>query len=319
MTTAQRNAIAPGNNANEGLLIYNTDNDCVEFWDTKNTTAGINGFWNSTCKWCEDVYIYAGSSNGNNFHTQAGSPNRPKKWCVFVNAGVTLGASGTSATALTFASLPAGSTVQLFNNGTIVGGGGNGGQGGQERDAICGGDSPGGNGAGGGDAIVTSATVAVAIVNTGIIGGGGGGGGGGAGGCRSNGGGAGGGGGVAFGAGGGSNNGGQRVTGICLGGCTAAPTSQVGNPGTPTTGGLGGCSNGNSGSGCTITASNGGCGGNGGNLGVNGANGTGTTCGTLLGGAQFGIGGTAGQALRGNGSGSYLTNTGGTVFGISTP
>ncbi len=319
MTTAQRDAIAPGANQNEGLIIYNTTNDCVEFWDTKPTTTPVNGFWNSMCKWCEDVYVYSTNSNGNNFHTQAGNPNRPKKWCVYVNSGVTLGAGGVSATALSFASLPAGSTVYLFNYGSIIGGGGNAGGGGQERDAFCGGDTPGGSGAVGGDAIATSSTVQVSIMNYGLIGGGGGGGGGGAGGCRSNGGGGGGGAGIAAGGGGGGNNGGQKACNFLCLSCCGAPASNPGGAGSAFGGGTGGCSNGNSGGGCSFSGSNGGCGGNGGALGVGGASGTGTTCGTLLGGAQFGVGGPPGQALRGNGSGSYLTNSGGTVFGISTP
>lgn len=322
MTTAQRDAIAPGASQNEGLIIYNTTTDCVEFWDTKPTTTPLNGFWNSMCKWCEDVYIYSSNSNGNNFYAQAGSPNRPKKWCVYVNAGVTLGASTTGGTALSFASLPAGSTVYLYNYGSIIGGGGNGGGGGQERDASCGGDTPGGTGGVGGDAIVSSATVSVSVTNFGIIGGGGGGGGGGAGGCRSNGGGGGGGAGIAAGGGGPGNNGGHRASGTICTSCSAAPASTAGNVAftpTSTTGGSGGCSNGNAGGGCLYSGSNGGCGGNGGNIGANGANGTGTTCGTLLGGAQFGNGGGAGQAIRGNGGGSYITNSGGTIYGFSTP
>ncbi|MFN8322890.1 MAG: hypothetical protein U0T74_09550 [Chitinophagales bacterium] len=322
MTTSQRNAIVV-NAAREGLLIFNTDNDCFEWWDTKNTTGGVPGFWNSLCKWCEDVYVYSANSNGNNFSTQVGSPTVPKKWCVYVNAGVTLGASSQGGVALSFAGLPGGSEVTLYNNGSIIGGGGNGGNGGQESDAFCQGDAPGTNGQNGGDAIVSSGTVKVFVINTGLIAGGGGGGGGGSGGCRAWGGGGGGGRGIPGGNGGGGPGGGgtKASGGICTSCTNSGCSSNPGTAGNAVTFGNGGCGTGNSGGGCFASAYNGGCGGNGGNYGAAGVNGNGATCGTIFSaGGSFGNGGNGGRALNGNGGGCSISNiSGGSYVGAVTP
>ncbi|HOZ89467.1 MAG TPA: hypothetical protein PLU85_01240 [Bacteroidia bacterium] len=316
MTTAQRNAILPLTAADEGLMIYNLTEHCINWWDTRPNSAGVPGFWNSQCQPCMDYFEYTASSNGNNFNTQAGSPVGPKTFCVTVKAGVTLGASAMSGDALNFGALPAGSKVILHNYGQIRGGGGKGGNGGSERDVtVCGVDAPATAGSDGGDAIVTSAGVQVTVYNYGTIASGGGGGGGGSGGCRSNGGSGGGGAGIPAGGGGLSPNTGGRASGGLCNVCTLAPASLAGANGTITNGGLGTCSQGNAGGGCSSLGFNGGCGGNGGGPGVNGNTGVGLSCGTAIAAA----GGNAGFALQGNGSGSFIVNVTGTFLGIVSP
>ena len=316
MTTAQRDAILPLTAADEGLMIYNLTEHCINWWDTRPNSAGAPGFWNSQCQPCMDYFEYTASSNGNNFNTQAGSPVGPKTFCVTVKAGVTLGASAMSGDALNFGSLPAGSKVILHNYGQIRGGGGKGGNGGSERDAtVCGVDAPATAGSDGGDAIVTSAGVQVTVYNYGTIAAGGGGGGGGSGGCRSNGGSGGGGAGLPAGAGGLSPNVGGRASGGLCNVCTLAPASLAAGNGTLTTGGLSSCSQGNAGGGCTALGFNGGCGGNGGGPGAIGNGGFGPSCGT----AAAAPGGNPGLALQGNGSGSFIVNVTGTFFGLVNP
>lgn len=312
LTNAERDAIT--GTIPEGLSIYNKEIDCPEWFDTKADPPGgpTGGFWNNSCYWCENVYAYNSNNNGNNFHVQSGSSVRPQKWCVWINSGVTLGATTQGGTALDFSALPAGSTVTIYNYGIIRGGGGNGGSGGQESDAYCQSDADATPGSNGGNAIVTSSNVRIIIFNYGEISGGGGGGGGGAGGCRSSGGSGGGGAGIPGGLGGAQSPGTKRANG---GICTSCPTSNfgsTGNPGTSTTGGLGTSSSGNSGTGCTVgTVYNGGTGGNGGGLGSAGGNGNGNTCGTIFsGGSSWKIGGNSGFALQGNGSGSAIVNSG---------
>ena len=321
MTTAERNAIAVSA-AREGLLIYNTDNDCFEWWDTKATAGAGSGFWNSLCRWCEDAYTYSSSNNGNNFFVQAGSPTAAKKWCVYVNSGVTLGANTAGGTALNFSSLPGGSEVVVYNSGTIIGGGGNGADGGQESDAICSGDGGGGTGQNGGDAIGTSSSVKVFVINYGFIAGGGGGGGGGSGGCRARGGGGGGGRGIpGGGAGSGATSGGRKANGTFCTGCTSSGASaNPGNAGSGAAPGTGGCGTGNSGGGCFSGAYNGGCGGSGGGYGAAGGNGNGGTCGSIFSsGGAWGNGGAAGFALRGNSAGCAISNIGGSYIGTVQP
>ncbi len=321
MTTAQRNSIVV-NAAREGLLIYNTDNDCFEWFDTRPTYNGGAGFWNSLCEWCQDVYIYSVNSNGNNFQSQAGNPTAAKKWCVYVNAGVTLGASTQGGTALNFGTLPGGSEVVLYNSGTIMAGGGNGAYGAHESDAFCASDGNAGDGGTGGDAITSSATVKVTVYNYGTVAGGGGGGGGGSGGCRARGGGGGGGRGLPGGlAGPGATTGGSKASGGICTSCTSSGASATnGTAGTTLAFGLGGCGTGNSGGGCFYSGYNGGCGGNGGGLGTAGANGNGNTCGSIISsGGAFGLGGVAGRAINGNTGGSSITNIGGAYYGIVVP
>ncbi|MCS6934430.1 MAG: hypothetical protein NZM35_04670 [Chitinophagales bacterium] len=321
LTTAQRDAM--GINLTEGLMIYNITNDCIEFWDTKYAQPGGNGFWNNLCRHCEETYVYTASNNGNNFHVQAGSPSIPRRWCVYVNTGVTLGASAPGGVALSFSGLPAGSEVVLYNSGTIIGGGGNGGHGAQESDALCMSDGNAGDGQAGGAAILSSPTVKVTVINMGVIGGGGGGGGGGSGGCRARGGGGGGGRGIPGGNGGAAPTvGGQKATGVTCTSCTSAGASaNNGNPGNALAPGTGGCGTGNSGGGCLYSGYNGGCGGTGGDLGAAGSNGSGSTCGSLISsGGAFGLGGPGGPALNGNGGGCTLVNvSGGVSYGVVIP
>ncbi len=95
-------------------------------------------------------------------------------WFVNVAPGVVIGSTSTTTPAFDSGSFPAGSSLQLTNNGTITGRGGEGGAG----SAQCG--SPGSAGGTGGPAMQTR--VATTLANNGSIwGGGGGGGGGGAG------------------------------------------------------------------------------------------------------------------------------------------
>lgn len=317
LTTAQRDAMTA--TIPEGLHIYNTDNDCLEFFDTSADPPGgpTGGFWNSYCRWCENVYAYNANSNGNDFNAQAGYPSEARQWCVWINPGVTLGSTSASGIALNFSGLPGGSEVTVYNYGTVVGGGGRGGDGGQESDGVCAGDNGGATGNGGGTAIYTSSGVKVKVFNYGIVAGGGGGGGGGSGGCRSAGGGGGGGRGIPGGGGGAgwtTSSGWKACGGICTS-CCGSPGSSGGWGGTSGAAGGGNCSFGNSGGGCFYSGYNGGCGGNGGNWGTAGAGGTGGTCG----GAGAGGGGAAGYALRGSGGGSSITNKGGTYYGPVQP
>ncbi|MCX7769296.1 MAG: hypothetical protein N2110_09805, partial [Flavobacteriales bacterium] len=317
MTTAQRDAM--GVNLPEALMIYNTTTDCFEFWDTRFSVPGGNGFWNSLCDHCQNLYVYNTNSNGNNFFIQAGSPSIARRWCVYVNPGVTLGAASPGGVALDFSGLPGGSQVILYNYGSIVGGGGSGGNGGQESDGICpAGDTPGGGGQAGGAAILSNGTVRVIVYNYGLIAGGGGGGGGGSGGCRSRGGGGGGGRGIPGGnAGLAPTSGGEKASGFGCLSCTSAGAGATnGTAGSPSAPGTGGCSTGNSGGGCLYSGYNGGCGGNGGDYGAPGANGTGGNCGS----APAGWGGAGGPALNGNGGGASLTNyAGGVHYGSVIP
>lgn len=317
MTTAQRDAIS--GTIPEGLHLYNISNDCLEFFDTKSDPPGgpTGGFWNSYCHWCENTYAYNANSNANDFNAQVGYPTKAQKWCVWINAGVTLGANTQSGIALNFSGLPGGSEVVVYNYGTVVGGGGNAGGGGQESDGVCAGDNGGGTGAAGGTAIFTSAAVQVQVFNYNIVAGGGGGGGGGSGGCRSAGGGGGGGRGIPGGIGGGgwtTSSGWKACGGICTS-CCGSPGSSGGFGGSSGAAGTGNCSYGNSGGGCFYSGYNGGCGGNGGNWGTAGGGGGGGNCGS----APAGGGGAAGFALRGSGGGSSITNYGGTYYGPVQP
>lgn len=318
LTTAQRDAMT--GTIPEGLHIFNTTSKCLEFFDTSFDPAGgpIGGFWNSYCYYCENSYAYNANSNGNDFNAQVGSPSKAQKWCVYVYSGITLGATTPGGIALNFANLPGGSSVILYNYGTIVGGGGNGGAGGQESDAVCAGDNAAAAGSAGGPAINTSPGVRVQVLNYGTIAGGGGGGGGGSGGCRSAGGGGGGGRGIPGGNGGNgwTTASGYRACGTFCTSCCGCPGSNPGGAGSAGAFGTGGCSLGNSGSGCTASGSNGGCGGDGGGYGAAGAGGTGTTCA----GAPSASGGAGGNSLRGNGGSSSLTNYGsGVSFGTVIP
>jgi hypothetical protein len=94
----------------------------------------------------------------------AGYPSAPVYLQVRVSAGVTLSASSPASAAFSTSGLPAGSLVELVNEGTIHGAGG---------DGACGGA---GDGEDGGDAIRMTVDMAIDTSSGGIYGGGGGGG-----------------------------------------------------------------------------------------------------------------------------------------------
>lgn len=318
LTTTQRDAM--GTTLTEGLLIYNTTNDCFEFWDTKSTPSGGNGFWNSLCQWCKNVVVINSNQTGYNLNTALGGA-RAENYCVYINSGVTLQAAGNgggSSTAgnpgFNASTMPSGSYVYLYNYGNILAGGGNGGQGADESDAVCNGDDPGGSGGTGGHAIVAGSNAPVVVFNYGLIRAGGGGGGGGAPGCCAAGGGGGGGAGTPAGTGG-AGRFSQCTSGfVCT--CGRNCTSTAGNAGAATTAGTGGagCSTGSTG--CpTCNGRNAATGGTGGTPGVAGSAG-----GYIGDAATQGAGGGAGLALKTNGSGSSITTmSGGTTTGSTGP
>ena len=310
VTIAQRDAIS---SPAEGLLVFNTENDCFEFWDTRYSPGGAGGFWNSLCQWCEEVVIISSNQTGYNMNTAV--TGKAKSYCVYVNSGVTLQASSNGSSNGTAgnpgfdaSTMPSGASITLFNSGTILAGGANGGRGGQESDAVCTGDANGTNGGQGGHAILTSSSVPVRVINYGSIHAGGGGGGGGGAACCAAGGGGGGGAGTPGGSGGGNNTT-QCASGLV---CTCGSTSSSGgNAGGSTTGGTGGGGANRGATACTCDGNGAGSGGTGGGRGIAGFIGNG--------GQRLGSGGAAGYALNGNGSGSSLSNQGGTVSGSVVP
>ncbi len=323
LTTVQRDAM--GNTLTEGLLIYNTTNDCFEWWDTKSAPAGGNGFWNSLCKWCESVVIITTNQTGFNLNSYLGGA-LAQNYCVYINAGVTLQAAGNGGgsgaaggAGFDASTMPAGASITLYNYGSILAGGGNGGYGGRESDLVCSGDICPQTGGAGGHAILTNSSVPIRAFNYGIIRGGGGGGGGGGTGCCAASGGGGGGAGTPPGSGGAGQTSSCTQGFVCTS-CSRNATSAAGSPGTALTGGgPGGGSNSGS-TGCpTCNGRNAQSGGNGGVNAVagnaGGTSGDGTACGNGAGAA----GGGAGQSLRGNGSGSSLSNISGTVTGAVSP
>ncbi|MBL7779021.1 MAG: hypothetical protein JNK66_12115 [Chitinophagales bacterium] len=318
LTTTQRDAM--GNVLAEGLMIYNTTNDCLEWWDTKATPNGGNGFWNSVCDYCQNTVIITSNQTGYNLNTALGG-GKSENYCVYIQSGVTLQAAGNGGTSgaagnpgFNASTMPSGAKIKLFNYGTILAGGGNGGIGARESDGICQGDLAAGVGGAGGHAILTNAGVAVTVFNYGTIRAGGGGGGGAGAGCCSAGGGGGGGAGTPAGSGGAGSC--YNCTGGTICGCgNRTGCSGAGAAGGVFTAGTGGVGAGSSSSGCSGN-SNGGTGATGGVPGVAGSN---QTTGCCVGGCAGAVGGAAGLALQGNGSGSSLSNLGGTVTGSVNP
>lgn len=319
MTTVQRDAM--GIVLTEGLLIYNTTNECFEYWDTQATPiAGSNGFWNSLCNHCENIVIINTNQTGFNLNSYVGG-GQAEHYCVYVQAGVTLQAAGNGGggsaagnPGFNASTMPSGAKITLFNYGNILAGGGNGGVGAREGDAVCQGDNAAGAGGAGGHAIVTVPGVPVTVYNYGVIRAGGGGGGGAGAGCCSAGGGGGGGAGTPAGQGGAGNCYNCTAGFVCgCGGRTGC--SAAGNAGTALTAGTGGGGAGSAASACSGNA-NGGTGANGGVNGVAGGN-QGTGC--CSGGCAGALGGAAGLALQGNGSGSSMNNISGTVTGAINP
>jgi hypothetical protein len=199
---------------------------------------------------------------------------------VTITGGVVVGSTSPTIPAFdTGAFPPVGSTVQLTNNGTIVGAGGNGGSGG-----VCSPVIPAVSGSSGGPAVRAQIPLSLAN-NGGIWGGGGGGGGGGAGGTGPF---------SVFLAGGGG--GGGAGTG---GGGAAGPGASAGSPGTASAGGAGGA-------GVVIGGGSGGSGGNGGGPGLGGSNGTAGNASTCAAAGAGGAAGAAGAVVVGN---SFVTWT----------
>ncbi len=320
MNTAQRDAI-PVSTARQGLLIYNTDNNCFEYFNTSANPLGLGGFWDNLCEHCEQVVIVSANQTGFNLNAYIGGATA-KTYCVYVQTGVTLQAAGNGGGSgvagnpgFNATTMPTGAKVILYNRGNILAGGGNGGQGGREGDGVCQGDNDGQAGGRGGDAIITNAQVPIKVYNYGTIRAGGGGGGGGRGGCCSAGGGGGGGAGTPAGSGGAGNSASCVRGFIC--GCSGVATSGAGAAGTALTGGVGAGGACSGGSGCPGTGS--GCGspgGTGGVPGVAGNNGS-TVNGCCAGGCNAGAGGGAGLAIQGNASGSSLFNYGTVTGGVN--
>jgi hypothetical protein len=128
------------------------DNDCNSLIDSQDLA-------------CFDVVIDITSSVSNvNVATLAGSPSVAVDVLVNIASGVTVDSPNTSNPALTTHGLPAGSTVQIINEGTIHGRGG---------DGAC---EEEGAGEDGGDAIQANVPVTIDNSNGAIYGGGGGGG-----------------------------------------------------------------------------------------------------------------------------------------------
>ena len=291
LTTVQRNTIT---NPPDGLHVYNTDEHCLNIFDSTNQV------WNCYCFDCQTVIINitASACRVDFYYTYA--RNAPaKKYIINIFPAVTLSGCGAGDTALSFSSMPFNAVITINNNGTIAGSGGKGGNGVISlpivtftcisQVALA---TPGQTG---GAAISAKTGVLVTVNNYGIISGaGGGGGGGGLAGQFTNvsgGGGGGGGAGISVGTGG---NAGGLLGNVSSGVCSIDNQGMTaGLPGTITTGGPGG---------------------NGGIPGNPGANGGGRA---LPGNnAPNASGGAAGKAISG-GSGNSIVNIGtGQTLGV---
>jgi hypothetical protein len=198
---------------------------------------------------------------------------QPGTWIVSIASGVVIGSGSTGTPAFDTGTFPAGSTLQLTNNGTITGRGGAGGSGG----AGCVAGSVGGAGGTG-----LQARLATVLTNNGSIRGGGGGGGGGAG--RS------GGQAGSFGGGGGGAGAGLIASSGGAGGSASTSGSAGGSSGLDAAG-----AGGAGGSAFGVSAASGGAGGG---PGLAGSSGDGSIC------AGGGAAGAAGSAVLGN---SFIT------------
>jgi hypothetical protein len=237
-------------------------------WNAVNVGYVKNGgTWNAVFK---RNYEYTVSSNTTNINLNSLATSLgwggtlPIVFTLTINSGVSLGSSSTSNPALLISSFPAGTEINIINNGYIVGAGGAGGNG-RWRTA---GDA----GSNGGDAL--SIAYATNITNNGTIGGGG----------------VGGGGGCAFDkwSGGGGGGGAGYVVGAAAQGATGDGRG-ISSAGTLTTGGARGTPYAIGGSGNGY----GWYGGVGGSLGQNG----------LVGNGDYIYGGGSGYAFYGLGAG----------------
>ncbi len=222
--------------------------------------------------------------NANNFNlwnylvtNSLATPGQPGSWNVTIASGVVIGSTSTGTPAFDTGAFPSGSTLQIVNNGTIVGAGGAGGAGqSYASGSTCMTLPPVGIGSAGG--IGFRAQPALTLANNGSIWGGGGGGGGG--GAKLSG---------AGGGGGGGGAGSIAGAGGAVG--TGGSGGQAGAMGTLSAGGAGGVGQ---------TATNtGGTGGAGAGPGLAGSTG-GAGC------SAGGTGGAAGAAVSGN---SFVTWT----------
>lgn len=276
MTSEQRNAIS---NPPNGLHIFNTDERCLNFYDSVYQT------WTCYCTGdtCHQttIRIFPGCSIDFKATYYAKFPGITK-FILLIEVGDTLYGCGNAA--LNFSTMTTLANIKIINRGVIIGYGGGGGGGATGNTGSC--IRNAGPGGQGGHAIATTNGILVTVDNYGfIVAGGGGGGGGGSTGADIYGGGGGGGTGIANVSGG--NGGGITFSGP-FGSCgTVNKIAQDGMPGTNTTGGSGGSG-----------ANGGGNGGKGGDLGQQGQSGTGT---------NPGAGGMPGKAI-GGGAGNIINN-----------
>ncbi len=292
LTNIQRNAIT---NPPNGLHIYNTDEHCLNYYDS------VYAIWNCYCADCQTVVINIGMGYdvcNLDFYNQYAKYAPAKKYIINLPEDTYINGCNPGDTALSFANMPSGTTVVINNHGFILGAGGKGGNGQIEQGVgTCASvfPIPAEAGKPGGAAIVTKTGVQITVYNYGVVAGGGGGGGGSNKGATSgNGGGGGGGAGFVYGPGG---TGGGFFAQVCGPfGCGPCFPNIVAQPGATSTNLVPG----NGGAGF-----NGGpAGGNGGNRGQAGQNGNLTS------------GGGAGKAL-GGGSGNSIINLGsGQSFGL---
>ena len=277
LTTAQRNDI---NNPPNGLHIFNSDERCLNYYDTANQV------WNCYCAECKTVVINITTNQQNLDFYDLVQNNPSPKYVVNISPGVTISASTAGGDAFIFTTMTFPAAITINNYGTIIGAGGAGGRGniaGSFGLFTCAGISST-SGQNGGAAIVTEAGVAITVKNYGLIAGGGGGG----------------------------NPGSNGASGYAGGGGGGAG-SIAGNGG----GGAGYYSQGQFGCSLNISGFGGITGSSA--TGGNGGAGTGTGTAGADGGARgtaASPGGAGGKAIRG-GSGNSITNFGGgQYFGL---
>ena len=285
LNTQQRDAIT---NPPDGLHIYNTDEHCLNYYDSTISK------WNCYCDNCRTVVFNITTDACKvDFYKSYAAFAPAKKYLIDIFPGVTISGCVAGDTALSFSNMPYNAEVTIVNRGTIAGSGGDGGSGALNAGCSLGFPTFAGSGYSGGYAIATKSGVIVLINNYGIVAGGGGGGGGSGANPSGFGGGGGGGGGKVV--GGGGAPGGYFSSGP-FGGCFPNRAGVAGSIGLEITGGLGG-----------VSTNGGANGGNGGDRGQSGQNGAGTYANS---------GGAGGKAI-GGGSGNTLTNLGsGQSFGL---
>lgn len=291
LTTAQRNVIV---NPPDGLHIFNTDERCLNYYDS------TNQIWNCYCNGCQTIVITIASNLCTvDFNAMYASISPSKKYLINILAGVVISGCDPGDTALSFDNMPFNADITINNHGTIAGGGGKGGNGAINRGCMFL-DVVATSGQNGGFAISTRDGIPVTINNYGIVAGGGGGGGGSSGVNTTSSWGGGGGGGAGIVTSSGGVAGGLFVTsGAPISACVGLISylGQNGVAGLTTTGGSGGAG-----------AGGGFSGGNGGGRGQAGQNGAGLI-------ATGSVGGAAGKAIGGGTDNSILNISGGQTYG----